>query len=143
MYQTLTFYHSLVRWLVVITLLVSIYRAFKGYRSKAIFSKTENAVRHWTATVAHIQLVIGIIIYTQSPVIKAHTTDGIFFRIIHPLLMLIAIIIITIGSAITKRKPTDTEKFNTMLLWFTIAFITIIIAIPWPFSPFANRPYFR
>jgi cbb3-type cytochrome oxidase subunit 3 len=30
-----------------------------------------------------------------------------------------------------------------MLVWFTIALIIIFIAIPWPFSPFANRPYFR
>jgi hypothetical protein len=57
--------------------------------------------------------------------------------------MIMAIIIITIGSALAKRKSSDKEKFKTMGLWFSIALIIIFIAIPWPFSPFANRPYFR
>ena len=62
---------------------------------------------------------------------------------IHSSLMLTAIVLITIGSAKAKRKPTDQEKFKTMLVWFSIALLIIFIAIPWPFSPFANRPYYR
>ena len=58
------------RWLVLASLLYAIYRAYKGYTLNTLFSKTDNAVRHWTATIAHIQLVIGIILYTQSPIIK-------------------------------------------------------------------------
>jgi len=30
-----------------------------------------------------------------------------------------------------------------MLLFFVVALIIILIATPWPFSPFAGRPYFR
>jgi len=37
----------------------------------------------------------------------------------------------------------DKEKFKIMLLWYGIALIIILIAIPWPFSPLANRPYLR
>jgi len=58
-------------------------------------------------------------------------------------MMLAAIIIISIGSGSAKRKLTDREKFKTMATWFTIAFIIILISIPWKFSPFATRPYFR
>ncbi|MFM9989682.1 hypothetical protein [Flavobacterium sp.] len=152
MYQTLTFYHSIVRWLVLASLLYAIYRAYKGYTSNAQFSKTDNSIRHWTATIAHIQLVIGITLYTQSPIIKyfwknfneaIHNIDTAFFGLLHIILMLIAIILITIGSALSKRKTTDKEKYKTMLVWFSISLIIIFIAIPWPFSPLANRPYFR
>ena len=69
--------------------------------------------------------------------------DMAFLGLIHSSLMLIAIVLITIGSAISKRKQTDTEKFKTMLVWFSVAFIIIFVAIPWPFSPLASRPYFR
>lgn len=152
MYQTLTFYHNLVRWLVLTSLLLAIYRAYKGYVSKSDFSKTDNAVRHWTATIVHIQLMIGLVLYFQSPIIKyfmANFREGVknldiaFFGLIHSSLMLTAIVLVTIGSAKSKRKLTDKEKFKTMLLWFSIALLIILIAIPWPFSPFANRPYFR
>lgn len=152
MYQTLTFYHSIMRWLVLASLLYAIYRAYKGYKLNAQFSKADNAVRHWTATIAHIQLVIGITLYTQSPIIKyfwrnfneaIHHLDITFFGLLHIILMLTAIILMTIGSALSKRKATDKEKFKTMLVWFSISLLIIFIAIPWPFSPLANRPYFR
>lgn len=152
MYQTLIFTHSILRWFVLASLIYSICRAYKGYYSKALFTKTDNSIRHWTATIAHIQLVVGIILYSQSPVIKyfwsnfnvaIQDIETTFFGLIHIVLMLISIIIITIGSALSKRKSTDEEKFKTMLLWFSIALLLIFIAIPWPFSPLANRPYFR
>ncbi|KEO72682.1 hypothetical protein [Anditalea andensis] len=152
MYSTLLFFHSWVRWLVLVFLVYSIYRAIMGYTKNKTFSKTDNAIRHWTATVAHIQLMVGIIIYTQSPVVKyfwrdttsaLQNMDVTFYGLIHILLMLTAIIILTIGSALAKRKPADKEKFRTILMWFSIALIIIFIAIPWSFSPLSNRPLFR
>lgn len=152
MYQTLTFYHNTLRWLVLASLLLALYRAYKGYFTRSSFSKTDNAIRHWTATIAHIQLMIGMVLYSQSPIVKyffanfktaIKSFDLLFFALIHSTLMLTAIILMTIGSAISKRQTTDREKFKTMLNWYTIALLIIFIAIPWPFSPFANRPYFR
>ena len=140
------------RWFVLASLLYAIYRAYKGYTLKSQFSKTDNSIRHWTATIAHIQLVIGITLYTQSPIIKyfwhnfnevIHHLDTAFFGLLHIILMLIAIILITIGSALSKRKISDKEKFKTMLVWFSVSLLIIFIAIPWPFSPLAKRPYFR
>jgi hypothetical protein len=130
----------------------AIFTAYKGYFSNKEFSKKDNSVRHWTATIAHIQLVLGITLYSQSPVIRyfwknfneaKESFDLLFFGLIHILLMLFSIILITIGSAISKRKSTNKEKFKTMLIYFIIALLVIFIAIPWPFSPLANRPYFR
>ncbi|MBD8081376.1 hypothetical protein [Chryseobacterium caseinilyticum] len=152
MYQTLTFLHSIFRWLVLLSLFYSIFRAYQGYFSDKIFSKTDDSVRHWTATIAHIQLVLGITLYSQSPIIKhfwknfteaRESFDLFFFGLIHISLMLISIILITIGSSISKRKTDDREKFKTILIYFVIALVIIFIAIPWPFSPLANRPYFR
>ena len=152
MYQTLTFLHSLFRWLVLLSLVYSIFIAYKGYFSDKKFSKTDDLVRHWTATIAHIQLVLGITLYSQSPIIRyfwknfneaKESFDLLFFGLIHIFLMLFSIVLITIGSAVSKRKTTDKEKFKAMLIYFIIALLFIFIAIPWPFSPFANRPYFR
>lgn len=152
MYQTITFLHSTFRWLVLLSLLYSIFKACKGYFQQKEFTKTDNSVRHWTATIAHVQLVLGITLYSQSPIIKyfwknfteaKESFDLIFFGLIHIFLMLFSIILITIGSSISKRKSNDKEKFKTMLIYFSIALLIIFIAIPWPFSPLANRPYFR
>lgn len=152
MYSSLLFFHSLFRWLVLASLLYALIRACQGYTSRRVFTKLDNATRHWTATLAHIQLTVGFTLYVTSPVVKAffanfngavHHINTAFFGIVHILFMLVAIIVITIGSALAKRKATDQEKFRTMLVWFSIALFLIFMAIPWPFSPFANRPYLR
>lgn len=152
MYQTLIFYHSICRWLVLLSLLYALIRAARGKISGKAFSGGDNAVRHWTATIAHIQLVIGMMLYTQSPVIRyfwrnfreaRESLDNLFFGLIHILLMLAAIVLITIGSAKAKRMSSDKDKFSTMLLWYGLGLLLILIAIPWPFSPSAQRPYFR
>jgi len=146
------FLHSLVRWLVLLSLLYSIFRACKGYFKNLMFSGTDNTVRHWTATISHIQLVLGIVLYSQSPIVKyfwknfneaKESFDILFFGMIHMILMLLSITLITIGSAVSKRKLSDKEKFRTMLVYYGIALIIILVAIPWPFSPLANRPYIR
>ena len=152
MYSSLLICHTIFRWLVLVSLLYAIFRAYKGYASKSPFTKTDNAVRHWTTTIAHIQLTIGMVIYFQSPLITyfwANFKEAVidlnvsFFGLIHITLMFTAIMIITISSALSKRKVKDSEKFRTMLVWFTVALIIIFIAIPWPFSPLAARPYVR
>jgi hypothetical protein len=66
-----------------------------------------------------------------------------FFGMEHITMMVIAIVIITIGSAKVKRQPTDQQRFKTMAIWFTIALMIIFSSIPWQFSPFTSRPYFR
>jgi hypothetical protein len=152
MYPTLLILHSLFRWLVLGTLIVSIYRAYIGFSNNKTFSKIDNSLRHWTATTAHIQLIIGIILYTKSPLIKyfwgnfnatIHVWEVSFFGIVHSLLMITSVVLVTIGSALAKRKKTDREQYKTMLIWFSIALLIVFIAIPWSFSPLANRPYFR
>ncbi len=152
MYQVLLITHSYIRWFVLIGLFAALYRASKGYFSNLEFSNTDNFIRHWTATIAHIQLLIGIMLYTQSPTIKyfwgnfkeaSRYLENNFFGIIHLIFMLIAIITITIGSALAKRVQGDKNKFKTMLIWFSMALLIVFLAIPWAFSPFANRPYFR
>jgi drug/metabolite transporter (DMT)-like permease len=152
MFQTLIFLHSVIRWFVLGSLVFALYEAYRGYWIKRIYTKGHNSLRHWTATIAHIQLVIGIILYSKSVTVKSlfngmhtgnHITEPVFFGIIHIALMLLAIIFITIGSAMAKRKTKDEDKFKTMLVWFGAALLIILIAIPWPFSPLAQRPYLR
>ena len=152
MYSTLLPLHNVLRWLVAGVLLLVLCRAFQGYRSGAPFTKADDNLRHWTATIVHIQFAVGFTLYFSSPVVKFFWSDVMrnltlrefsFFGMTHICLMLIAVVVITLGSAMAKRKTTDKDKFKTMLTWYAIGLIIIFIAVPWPFSPFANRPYLR
>lgn len=150
MHPILLVFYSLFRWVVVGSLLYAIFRAFRGYTARLAFTTTDNSVRHWTATCLHIQLMLGFTLYFLSPLISAFRQQGIqaggqlvFFGLAHSGLMLLSVVLITVGSAMAKRQPADRAKFRTMLIWFSVGLLLIFLAIPWPFSPFANRPYIR
>ena len=152
MYSTLIIVHSIFRWFVLLILVISIYRAYSGHTKNLIFSKTDDSFRHWTATILQIQMTIGVILYINSPVIHyfwndfreaINNADALFFGLIHIGLMAVSVVFVTVGSALTKRINTDKEKYKTMLMWFSLTLAIILIAIPWPFSPLANRLYLR
>ena len=152
MYDALLTLHSAVRWLVLLSLLYTLFRAYRGYRAGGPFTATDNAARHWSATIAHVQLLLGCALYFSSPVVKANlmglrrvgwSLDSAFFAAIHPLLMLMSVVLVTIGSALAKRQPTAPAQFSTLLRWYGAALLSIFLFIPWPFSPLAARAFFR
>lgn len=150
MYLLLVSLHSLVRWAVLVGLGLGLFRAYRGWFSPRLFTPFDNTVRHTAATVAHVQLMLGYVLYFVSPLVASfhlrdtnHAPTTLFFGFQHVAVMTTAIVVLTIGSALAKRQATDQAKFRTMALWFTAALLLILVAIPWPFSPWASRPYFR
>ncbi len=152
LYTYLLALHSLVRWFVLLALVTGIIAGYRGWLGKKPFTSRSNFLRHSIATVAHIQLVLGVWLYFVSPIIAyflhnfkdaVHNRQIRFFGMEHSLMMLVAIVLITIGSAAAKRKPTDKAKFKTMAIWFTIALLVLLSSIPWPFSPLVSRPWLR
>ena len=150
MYPILLTLHSWGRWAVLAGLLLGIGRAYWGWLGTRSFTPFDNTARHTVATLAHVQLTLGYLLYFTSPLVRAfrlreavHDPGALFFGLQHVLAMTVAVIVLTIGSALAKRRATDPAKFRAMALWFTAALLLILLAIPWPFSPWANRPYFR
>jgi predicted transporter len=152
MYAILLTLHSLIRWLVLISLVIASVYTYKSWKSGKVYTKKDDALRHWTATFAHIQMTIGLVLYFQSPLTAyfrsnfaeaIHNRELRFFGMEHSLMMLIAVVLVSIGSSLSKRKQDDREKFKTMAVWFTISLVIILLNIPWQFSPLVSRPYYR
>lgn len=150
MYLVLLTLHSWGRWAVLLGLLWGIGRAYRGWRGARPFTPLDNTVRLSVATLAHVQLTLGYLLYFQSPVVRSfhlrdavHDPGALFFGLQHVLAMTVAVVVLTIGSALAKRRASSPEQFRTMALWFTAALLLLFLAIPWPFLPWAQRPYFR
>ena len=152
MYSVLLLLHSYNRWLVLISLLLALFRSYRGWLSRKPFTSFDNMVRHITATIVHIQLLLGLWLYAISPLVSYflnHFKEAVkqrevrFFGMEHIFMMLIAVALITIGSAKAKRQTDDRQKFKTMAIWFTLGLLVILSSIPWQFSPLISRPSFR
>lgn len=152
MYPFLLALHSFVRWLVLLSLLTGIVRGYIGWLGKKHFSKADNRLRFVTATIAHVQLLLGLWLYIISPITNyflqnfhtaVHERQIRFFGMEHSVVMLLAVIVITVGAAKVRRKIEDQAKFKIMAIWFTIALLMILSSIPWSFSPLVSRPLLR
>ena len=152
MYSTLLTLHSSTRWLVLASLLFAIFWAYRGWLFNKPYSKFDNSVRHITATIAHVQLILGACLYFISPIVSyflhnfstaVHERTLRFFGMEHIAMMLTGIVIITIGSVKAKRKANDKEIYKTMAIWFTVGLLIVLSSIPWSFSPLISRPNFR
>ncbi|MGB5791336.1 hypothetical protein [Poseidonibacter sp.] len=144
--------HSWLRWLISLSLIVHLYFIYSGYFNNKKFTNFNKYFSHLTVALVHTQFILGTYLYFTSETMStffANVKDSMaiadlrFFAVEHTFLMLIAVILITIGSFKSKRKTDDKSKYKTQLVFYTIAFIIMLIAIPWDFSPFAQRPYFR
>lgn len=142
--------HSIFRYLVLIVLVLTIYLAWEGLLLNKKYGKIDRILSGATSGISHVQLILGFVLYFQSPVAQGfwadksfRWTDNLFFGLVHFTLMSIAIVLITIGTALTKRETDDKKRFTIILQYFTIALLLILIAIPWPFSPLAQRPFIR
>ena len=55
-----------------------------------------------------------------------------FFAIEHILMMVVAIILMHIGKAQARKQIGDKAKHRRTLIFYLIALIIILVAIPWP-----------
>jgi len=61
------------------------------------------------------------------------TTALRYWTVEHISMMIIAIVFITIGNIRSKKMDTDAGKYKQVLIWFGLALLVIIAAMPWPF----------
>lgn len=123
--------HSLLRWIILVLLLITLYQAFTKKESVRSTSL-------WLMISSHIMLLIGLyqLINGRYGIMKG-VPDGIsvmkdsfyrFFWVEHPLLMIISIVLITMARG--KAKALNYKATGWLLL---VAFLLIMISIPWPF----------
>lgn len=141
-YQILLHVHSIGRWLMLILLLIAIFNSLvAGQRP---FIRTDARTGLILTIVSDIQLLIGIALwfiggwgykqikaFGMGPVMKDPVAR--FFVVEHLSLMLIAIVLIHIGKAQGRKAISDKAKHKRTMLFYLIALILILVAIPWPF----------
>lgn len=143
MYTGLLHTHSLVRWIMLILLIMTVLRSYNGWKSKRSFTPGDKKLVLFTLIFSHVQLLIGFLLYMVSPTVKSALNDmGAamkdkmlrFYAVEHISIMIIAILLITIGNAMAKRTTNDSDRFKKIFIYFFIGLLLILASIPWPFQ---------
>lgn len=142
MYKTIQFIHSYWAYLVLLIVFVATLNALAGVFSKRDYTARDLRISLFALIVSHIQLLIGLILYFVSPLgTKNISSLGMgevmknsefrLYAVEHPLIMIIAIILLTIGYSRHKKKLESKKKFNTLAIYYTIACVLMLSRIPW------------
>lgn len=133
--------HSYWAYLVLIILIAAVVNAAIGLTSKKEFKAKDLRISLFALITAHIQLIFGFIVYYTSTYYETMRSLGMGDvmknselrkpLIEHPLMILIAIALITIGFSKHKKKTTDAGKFKTISIFYGIALLLILAVIPW------------
>lgn len=142
--------HSALRWIVLILMVATIIKCFiRIYRP---FRRSDEKLPRFTLIAFHTQILVGILLYAFSPtmhhyfMVRSNDIMGDstmrFWVVEHPLMMLIAAIVLTVGYVRAKRQSLPWAKYRMIFFYYLAALLFILVSIPWPFRESLGRGWF-
>src|SRR6476620_8511752 len=121
-----------------------------GIVSKRIYTMSDNRASFFFTLSCDVQLIFGLILYYANSWFERLKDLGNnmkdantrFFTMEHALMMIIAWILVHVGRVSVKRAATPIAKHKRSLLFFGLAILLILAAIPWPFREAIARPLY-
>ena len=107
-----------------------------GVVSKKLFTDKDLRISLFALILSHMQLLIGLILYFVSPkgsAMLGEMKDSAMrlTSLEHPLINIIALVLITIGWSKHKKEESNNGKFKKIAIFYTIGFLLILSRIPW------------
>ncbi|MFW5759792.1 MAG: cytochrome B [Cyclobacteriaceae bacterium] len=138
MYELLLNIHSILRWVLLFLLVVTIIKSLVGWLGNHPWRPVDNQLSVLTLIFTHTQLIIGLILYFISPIVKQGLSNMAeamkieqirFYTVEHITGMLVAIILITVGRVLSKKRSIPKAKFRIVTIFFTLGLIIMILMI--------------
>lgn len=142
MYTGLQHLHSGFAYLLLAALIFSILYILISYVGKKPFTDKHRKIALIGFIASHVQLLFGLILYFISPLGVSNISGEVMknaelrlYAIEHPLTMIIAIVLITIGYSKAKKLTDGDQRYKKILIFYTIGLILILSRIPWSVWP--------
>lgn len=133
--------HSYWAYLVLLVLVVAVVNAITGRLSKRNFTDRDLRISLFALIFTHIQLLIGLVWYFMSPWFTSMKESGMadtmgnsalrLQAVEHPLTMLVAVVLITVGWSRHKKQAEGAGKFKSIALFYSLGLLLILSRIPW------------
>jgi len=150
MFAVLLQVHSILRWVILLLLLLSIIQSFIGWLKHRELREGDTKLWLFTMISAHTTLLIGLILlfFGRFGILSSGLPEGVelmkdkfyrFFWVEHPTGMLVATILITLGRGVVKKQITDPLKYKRAFWYFLVALMIILATVPWPGREIVGR----
>jgi len=134
MYSFFLHLHSGFRYVVMLLVVVAILVALVGWFGKREYTSGNRKTNLFALISAHIQLLLGLVLYFVSPFVKFNSTtmkDNTtrYWTMEHAVMMLFAVALITIGHSRSKKAVLHEAKFRAIAISYSLAVLVIVVAI--------------
>lgn len=134
--------HSGIAYVALFTIGVAAINSLIGLSAKNEFKPKDRRIALFGLIAAHLQFVFGLILYFVSPkgvaLFKQAGMKEIMgnselrmMAVEHPLVNILAIILITIGWSTHKRIEGSDKKFKKIAVFYILGFLLLVSRIPW------------
>ena len=128
--------HSTLAYAVLAVVLIAVINAFLGLSSKRNFTKNDRSLSLVALILSHIQLLVGLVLWATSPLGKDAMSQMSnsamrLTAVEHPLVNIIAIVLITIGWSKHKKEESSNGKFKKIGIFYALGLLLILSRIPW------------
>ncbi|MGA2255942.1 MAG: hypothetical protein ABSG53_14955 [Thermoguttaceae bacterium] len=146
-YKATLHLHNLTWWIILFSGLWAIFRVWRGYLAQSSWTRHERLAGLVFSSALATQLLIGLALYSQSPVVRPLFVGGAagldrlaatFFGLIHPLTMFTAVVLGQVGFSVSKRLSDDRRKYRIAVICYTAALVVLLLAVPWPFLSYGR-----
>jgi hypothetical protein len=141
MYTGFLHLHDTLRWLLLLSLVTTLVKYLVGWLGNQRWKKTDNLMGIIFTSLMDLQLLVGLVLYFfLSPVTKLalndfgaamKNADLRFYAVEHLSMMLIAVVLVHIGRAKSKKVIADVSKFKIATIFYGLALVVMLAAIPW------------
>lgn len=118
--------HNLLRWLVILAAVLALARAYSGWLGRRAWTGQDRTAGVLFTTLLDVQFLFGIILVLMAGIGNLGS-----FLFEHVIPMVIAIALAHIGSARARSAEGDQNRHRQAAIWFTLAVLVVLIAIPW------------
>ena len=124
--------HSGWRYVVFALLIVAVIKALSGWFGNKPYTEGSRKLNVFTLISAHIQLLIGLVLYFSEGwyALSSKGAPAVrYLKMEHISMMIVAIILITVGNAKSKKVVEAVAKHRTISIFFGLALLIIIVTI--------------
>lgn len=135
--------HNILRWVVLLSALVTLYAVFGGMLRRQAWGVLQRVSGLVFSSAVGLQIVLGLVLYGISPITLGAMKDMSaamknsmmrFYAVEHIFIMILAFVAAQLGYSLSKRSDNDARKYRIAAIGYSLAVLLILAGIPWKYS---------
>ncbi|MCP3140613.1 hypothetical protein [Pyxidicoccus xibeiensis] len=142
LYTVVLFLHSWLRWGVVVFGVLALGSSLRAWLRGQDWLPSHRRLQVAVVSLFDTQMLLGLTLYFVLSPLTPRSLEALranlsvsflrFFSVEHPALMLVALAVAHVASALSRRAEEPTRKHRVWALGLLAVMLLVALAIPWP-----------